>query len=57
MISMEARKAAKGRAWEARVELDLEIDRSSATVQQKAFMRQRLAQLWNAVLAMGGIDE
>jgi len=46
----------RGRAQRARERLEDEITRSSATVQQKAFLRQRLAQLWAVLRAMGVVD-
>jgi hypothetical protein len=51
-LSDERRRAIRVRAGLAKIDLESEIDRSSATAAQKTFMRQRLAHLWSAAEEM-----
>jgi hypothetical protein len=53
-MRLDATQAA--RAQRARTNLEDEISKSAATFQQKAFMRQRLAQLWDVFKHLGVVD-
>lgn len=44
------------RAQRAREALESEIDSCSATFDQKAFLRQRVAHLWDVLIAKGGTN-